>query len=186
VLTRPIPAPAPPPRSAGPAGRQLCLVSLEQWVDGLSRIHKRRAYLDTILHNYQLTLKRLVQTMGHQVSLSAARLPTGRARPAAAQPGYPARPAAAGPRPRATCLPRYARPAALRRSPHLATRPRSRSQTPPYQVHAVNMSLPRQLLNDLSPRALLMLTVELVPYPLLQPRRWSEEIIWAITQVSAT
>lgn len=42
-------------------------MSLEQWVDGLSRIHKRRAYLDTILHNYQLTLKRLVQAMGHQV-----------------------------------------------------------------------------------------------------------------------
>ncbi|PNW86434.1 hypothetical protein CHLRE_02g086300v5 [Chlamydomonas reinhardtii] len=101
---------------AGPAGRQLCLVSLEQWVDGLSRIHKRRAYLDTILHNYQLTLKRLVQAMGHQ-------------------------------------------------------------------VHAVNMSLPRQLLNDLSPRALLLLTAELAPYPLLQPRRWSEEIIWAISQM---
>eukprot|EP00198_Chlamydomonas_reinhardtii_P012596 XP_001701933.1 predicted protein [Chlamydomonas reinhardtii] len=90
---------------AGPAGRQLCLVSLEQWVDGLSRIHKRRAYLDTILHNYQLTLKRLVQAMGHQ------------------------------------------------------------------------------LLNDLSPRALLLLTAELAPYPLLQPRRWSEEIIWAISQM---
>ncbi|KXZ47634.1 hypothetical protein GPECTOR_34g793 [Gonium pectorale] len=103
---------------AGPAGRQLCLVSLEQWVDGLSRIHKRRAYLDTILHNYQLTLKRLVQAMGHQ-------------------------------------------------------------------VHAVNMSLPRQLLNDLSPRALLLLTAELAPYPLLQPRRWSEEIIWTITQLHA-
>ncbi|EFJ41540.1 hypothetical protein VOLCADRAFT_98410 [Volvox carteri f. nagariensis] len=103
---------------AGPAGRQLCLVSLEQWVDGLSRIHKRRAYLDTILHNYQLTLKRLVQAMGHQ-------------------------------------------------------------------VHAVNMSLPRQLLNDLSPRALLLLTAELAPYPLLQPRRWSEEIIWTITQMHA-
>ncbi|GLI60896.1 hypothetical protein VaNZ11_003127 [Volvox africanus] len=103
---------------AGPAGRQLCLVSLEQWVDGLSRIHKRRAYLDTILHNYQLTLKRLVQAMGHQ-------------------------------------------------------------------VHAVNMSLPRQLLNDLSPRALLLLTAELAPYPLLQPRRWSEEIIWTVTQMHA-
>ncbi|GLC48696.1 hypothetical protein PLESTB_000126800 [Pleodorina starrii] len=103
---------------AGPAGRQLCLVSLEQWVDGLSRIHKRRAYLDTILHNYQLTLKRLVQAMGHQ-------------------------------------------------------------------VHAVNMALPRQLLNDLSPRALLLLTAELAPYPLLQPRRWSEEIIWTLTQMHA-
>ncbi|KAG2489523.1 hypothetical protein HYH03_011974 [Edaphochlamys debaryana] len=101
---------------AGPAGRQLCLVSLEQWVDGLSRIHKRRAYLDTILHNYQLTLKRLVQAMGHQ-------------------------------------------------------------------VHAVNMALPRQLLNDLSPRALLLLTAELAPYPLLQPRRWSEEIIWTVSQM---
>ncbi len=63
---------------------------------------------------------------------------------------------------------------------------RSFPPTRPFpQVHAVNMSLPRQLLNELSPRALLQLTAELAPYPLLQPRRWSEEIIWTVSQLHA-
>ena len=61
-------------------------MGLEQWADGLGRITKKTAYLDTILHNNQMTHKKLWAEAGeavHQVGLAGERggwgweLPTG-------------------------------------------------------------------------------------------------------------
>ena len=104
----------------GTSGRQLCIVGLEQWADGLGRITKKTAYLDTILHNNQMTHKKLWGEAGDA-------------------------------------------------------------------VHNIDMRLPRQLLNDVPVPGLLMLSAELATagpaLPDMQPRRWSDDAVWAFKQL---